>query len=139
MIREEIKQLKTGRRDLRKFSLMVGGVLVLLGLWLLFRHKARYPWLLWPGLLLLALGLTVPKSLKHVYVGWMTLAFILGFIVSNVLLTLLYYVVLTPIGLTARALGKDFLQRTWQPNAATYWLKRDRPNPRTAAQYEQQF
>src|SRR2546423_4483343 len=52
MIREEIKQLKTEPRDLRKFGLMVGGVFSLLGLWFLYRHKAHYPYFLCPGILL---------------------------------------------------------------------------------------
>ena len=48
-IREDIKQLKTGDRDLRKFGLMVGGVFARLGLLFLWRHKAFYPYFLWPG------------------------------------------------------------------------------------------
>src|SRR5213594_3245035 len=98
MLREEIKQLKTGPRDLRKFGLTVGGVLLLLGLWFLCRHKAHYPWFLYSGLLLFGLGLAVPRSLKQVYIGWMTLAFVLGLVVSTVLLTLFFYLVMTPIG-----------------------------------------
>src|SRR5436309_1127614 len=109
MIVAEIKQLKTGPRDLRKFGLTVGGVLLLLGIWFLFRHKAHYPWFVYPGCVLMALGLALPGSLKHLYIGWMTLALILGFIVSTVLLTGFFYVVMTPIGLAARCFGKDFL------------------------------
>src|SRR5205809_3485170 len=114
MIREEIKQLKTGPSELRKFGLTVGGVLVLLGCWFIYRHKAHYPWFLWPGLLLLAVGLLLPRSLKHIYLGWMAGALLLGFIVSTVLLILFFYLVVTPIGLIARCVGKDFLKRKWQ-------------------------
>src|SRR5438445_6838175 len=113
MIREEIKQLKTGPRDLRKFGLTVGGVLSLLGLWFLYRHKAHSPYFLYPGLLLLLLGLAVPRTLKEIYIGWMALAFVLGLIVSTVLLTGFFYLVVTPIGLAARCFGKDFVERRW--------------------------
>src|SRR2546423_13132768 len=126
MIREEIKQLKTEPRDLRKFGLMVGGVFSLLGLWFLYRHKAHYPYFLCPGILLVGLGLIVPKSLKHVYIAWMALAFALGLVVSTALLTVFFYLVVTPIGLAARCLGKDFLARKWNPKAESYWLPRDR-------------
>ena len=139
MIIEEIKQLKTGPRDLRKFGLTVGGVLGLLGLWFLYRHKAHYPYFLYPGLLLLVLGLAVPKSLKHLYIVWMTLAFVMGMIVSTVLLTLFFYVVVTPIGLAARCFGKDFLGLKLDAKASSYWLARDQSKPRQAADYEQQF
>ena len=94
MIREEIKQLKTGSRDLRKFGLMVGGVLLLIGLWFLYRHKVQYPYFLYPGLLLVVLGLTLPKCLKYIYIGWMTLAFVLGLIVSTVLLVVFFLLAL---------------------------------------------
>jgi len=139
MLREEIKQLETEPRDLRKFGLTVGGVLSLLGLWFLYRHKSHYPYFLCPGLLLLFLGLALPKSLKQVYVGWMALAFFLGLIVSTALLTVFFYLVVTPIGLAARCFGKDFLERRWDVKATTYWRARNHSKPKPAAEYEQQF
>jgi hypothetical protein len=139
MLREEIKQLKTGPSDLRKFGLTVGGALSLLGIWFLFRHKAHYPYFVYPGLLLLVLGLVLPKSLKQVYVGWMAVAFFLGLLVSTVLLTLFFYLVVTPLGLAARCVGKDFLKRRWDAKATTYWLPRDHTKPRPPPEYEHQF
>jgi len=53
MIREEIKQLKTGTRELRNFGVLVGAVFAALGLLFLLRGKARYPYFLAPGILLL--------------------------------------------------------------------------------------
>ena len=139
MLREEIKQLKTEPRDLRKFGLTVGGVFSLLGLWFFYRHKAHYPYFVCPGLLLLVLGLALPKSLKQVYVGWMAVAFFLGLLVSTVLLTLFFYLVVTPLGLAARCVGKDFLNRRWDAKATTYWLAREHSKPKPSAEYEQQF
>lgn len=138
MIRDELKQLKTDPPALRKFGLSVGGVLVLLGLWFTLRHKLAGPYLLAPGGLLLGLGLAWPRSLKPVYVGWMAVAFVLGHVVSTVLLVLLFYLVVTPMGLLARAVGKDFLNRKWDPQAPTYWVPRD-STPKTPADYERQF
>ena len=139
MLRDEINQLKTEPRDLRKFGLSVGGVLVLLGLWFLYRHKAHYPYFLWPGVVLVAFGLALPRSLKQIYIGWMTLGFMLGLIVSTILLTLFFYLVVTPIGLAARCVGKDFLDRKWNSNASTYWRARDPSKPKSPAEYERQF
>src|SRR6267378_7769592 len=111
MIREEIKLLKTGPHELRKFGLLVGAVFALLGIWFWWRDKARYPYFLVPGAVLVVLGATVPRALRLIYIGWMSVAFLLGFVVSNILLTLFFYVVVTPIGLAARLTGKDFLNR----------------------------
>src|SRR5438876_8420236 len=124
MLIEEIKQLKTGPRELRKFGLMVGSVFFLLGLWFWHRHKAHYPYFIWPGLVLLVLGLTAPRSLKHVYIAWMAVGLFLGLIVSTVLLTLFFYLVVTPIGLAARCFGKDFLERKWDAKGPSYWRRR---------------
>jgi len=139
MLREQIKQLKTEPSDLRKFGLTLGGALSLLGLWSWYRHKSHYAYFACPGLLLLVLGLAAPKSLKQVYVGWMTAAFFLGLIVSTVLLTVFFYLVVTPIGLAARCLGKDFLERRWDAKARTYWVARGRAEPRLPVEYERQF
>ena len=139
MLPDEIKKLKTGRRELRKFGLMVGSVLASLGLWFLLGHKGHYPYFLYPGLLLAGLGAAAPRCLKEIYIGWMTLAFVMGWIMSSVLLTLFFYLVVTPIGLVARCLGKDLLRQRWEASAPTYWLARDRSKAKTPADYERQF
>ena len=138
MIREELKALKTGPRELRRFGLSVGGVFLLLGAWFLYRHRPWSPYLVAPGALLLALGALAPRSLKAVYVGWMALAFTLGMIVSTLLLTLCFYAVVTPVGWLARLCGKDFLQQKWDPRAASYWMPRP-VAPQQRTDYERQF
>lgn len=137
VIREELKHLKTEPRDLRKFGLMVGGVFVALGLWFVFRHKPWHAWFWAPGALLMGFGVVLPATLKRVYLGWMALAFALGLVVSTLLLTLFYYLVVTPIGLAARLCGKDFLERRFT-RAPSYWIART-SGPKLPQEHEQQF
>jgi hypothetical protein len=139
MIRDEIKQLKTGTSELRKFGLLVGSVFLVLGLLFWLRHKPHYPWFLFPGIVLVLTGGLVPAALRHIYIAWMTLAIVLGFIVSNVILTCFFFVVITPIALAARCVGKDFLRLKLDPKAATYWLPRKPAAPRSKIDYERQF
>jgi saxitoxin biosynthesis operon SxtJ-like protein len=139
MIRAEIQELDTSPRNLRKFGLVVGGVFGLLAVWFWWRGKALYPYVLIPGVFLVVVGLIWPKVLKQVYVIWMSLALVLGLIVSTALLTILFYLVVTPIGLVARLSGKDFLSRKLDPNVNSYWIARDRSIPRRMNDYEQQF
>ncbi|MCI0747552.1 MAG: SxtJ family membrane protein [Verrucomicrobia subdivision 3 bacterium] len=136
LIREELMRLKTAPRDLRKFGCRVGGVFLLLGLWFALRNKPWHAWFWIPGAALVGLGAVAPKTLKHVYIAWMASAFLLGFVVSNVLLTIFFYLVLTPVGLFARLIGKDFLERKWT-GASSYW----RPAARRGepADLERQF
>jgi hypothetical protein len=139
MLLQEIRQLKTDPRTLRHFGVGVGAVLMLIGLgcWLAAR-KPSWPYVAAPGLALTVLGVVRPTCLRAVYRGWMTLGLVLGAIVSTVLLTVVFYLVATPLGLLARCLGRDFLSRKRDAQAATYWRPRPKPAP-PPERYEQQF
>jgi hypothetical protein len=139
MLLDDIKQLKRGKSELRKFGLLVGGVFTVLGLLWLLRGKAHPSWLLAPGIALVALGATIPGILKPFYLVWMSLALVLGFIVSHVLLTVFFFLAITPIGVIARLTGKDFLRLKLQRDAKSYWIPRNRPAPKTPAEYERQY
>jgi Saxitoxin biosynthesis operon protein SxtJ len=137
-IRNEIKQLKTGARELCKFGLLVGGVFTALGAILLLRHRSAAPYFLAIGGFLIVAGLIAPRTLKYIYVVWMSLAIVLGFVVSGILLTLFFFLVITPIGLVARCFGNDFLSLKLDRTAASYWIPREH-KPKTQAEYERQF
>ena len=70
------------------------------------------------GALLLALR---PGWRGPVMRAWLRVAGPVGVAVNAVLLTIVYLLVLTPVGLVMRALGKDPLARRWEPGAASYW------------------
>lgn len=138
MIREEIKQLKTGERELRKFGWLVGGVLAALGIFMWVRDKTYFPYLLGPGIVLVVSGFLFPKALKYVYIAWMSVAIVLGFVVSTVILAIFFLLVVTPIGLIARLCRKDFLSLKIQREAPTYWIRREQV-VKAATEYERQF
>jgi hypothetical protein len=137
-IREDTKQLKTDDRDLRKFGLMVGGVFAVLGLLFLWRHPGRSPYFLWPGGVLIVAGAILPRALKWVYIGWMSVAFVLGFVMAHIILTLFFFLVITPVGLLARLFGQDFLSRKLDHAAKSYWIPREK-KVKSPAEYERQF
>jgi hypothetical protein len=138
IIREELKSLDTSRGALRKFGWQVGGVLLVLGGWFLYRHKSAAPIFLAIGALLFLFGLGAPQRLRRVYLAWMSIGITLGLIVTAILLTFFYYLILTPIGLMARLAGKDFMERRKDPTAKTYWSPRP-SRARDPAHFERQF
>ncbi len=73
------------------------------------------------GPVVLVLGLINPKLVWPVYVLLMLIALPIGFVVSAVLLRLIYYLLFTPIALWFRLTGKDAMNRRFQPEADSYW------------------
>src|SRR6478752_9931878 len=67
-IHADLKKLRTGAGDLRKFGLTVGGVFIFLGVLLLLRHRSSYLPFCGAGALLAAFGVTWPRSLKYIYI-----------------------------------------------------------------------
>lgn len=97
----------------REFGLLVGVVFSLLGLWWFYRGKfatAVYIFTI-TGLLLILLGAALPRLLVIPRRLWMKLAEGMAYISSRIILAIIFFLVLTPIGLIKRAMGWDPLQR----------------------------
>jgi hypothetical protein len=74
-------------------------------------------------------GLVSRRVLRYAYVGMSCATYPVGFVVSHVVLALVYFLALTPIGLTMRLLGHDPLSRKFEPGSKTYWKPRDKTKP----------
>ena len=97
-IREEIKALQPETSDFRKFGWVVGAAFLLIGWFLVWRGHEWARYLMYAGGALVVLGTVVPRLLKPVYFGWMSMAVVLGFFMTRVILTLFFFLVLTPVG-----------------------------------------
>lgn len=124
-IRDEIRSLDTSPKALRQFGLVVGGVFIGIAGVIAWRHDwALGPWsmgLLSVGSVLMVLGLGVPRVLRPAFLVWMGLAVVLGFVMTRVLLTLVFVLVMLPIAFVLRLVGKDLLDRRLDPAASSYW------------------
>ena len=138
MIIEEIKNIEGGRRELRKFGITVGIVLGLLGVLFFWRGRDYYSYFLVLSAALLLLGLVVPILLKPIHKVWMTSALLLGWLMTRVILSVLFYLVVTPIGLFARFFGKRFLDLKFNRNANSYWIPKGKVKLEKS-NYERQF
>ncbi len=138
MVLEEIRHITSDKRSLRKFGITVGVALGLLGLLLLWRQKEVYLYLLILGAVFLGLGLAWPGVLKPVHRVWMTIAVLMGWLMTRVILTVLFFVLITPISLLGRVLGRGFLEKSFDREASSYWIKRT-GKARAETDYERQF
>ncbi|HZJ54107.1 MAG TPA: SxtJ family membrane protein [Myxococcaceae bacterium] len=121
-------RLDTSPRALRRAAFAVGGVLLLLAGWLVWRDRApgvRLPLAGAAAALVLA-GALVPARLRGAYLAWMTVALAIGWVMSRVVLTLVFAAVLTPLALLARLTGKRFLALGPDRTASSYWVQRER-------------
>ena len=66
-------------------------------------------------------GVLSPAFIRIVYVVWMAAVFPIGFVVSNVVLAVVFYGVVWPIGLLAKLTGRNALQLGFDREAKTYW------------------
>ena len=123
---------------LRSFGVVTGiGFSLLIGLlipWLLGFQSPVWPHIV--GAMFVGCGLIVPRALKPVYRVWMGGAKVLGFVNSQILLTLIFFLVVTPIGLIRRAVSGDTLGRRFSKNDASY---RRTSEQRTANHVEKPF
>ena len=81
-------------------------------------------------------GLVKPTWLRVMYVVWMAAVFPIGWLVSHLLMAMVFYLVVTPIGLMMRMLGRDPMHRKADPDAETYWQPRT-PSPGTKRYFRQ--
>jgi len=84
-----------------------------------------------------AVGFLWPSALRIVYLLSAYITFPIGFVVSFVILAMVYYLVLTPIGLVMRLTGYDPMQRRFNRDAKTYWTPREQDE--STEQYFRQF
>lgn len=119
---------------LRKFGIVVGLVFLIIALWPLLKGGTYRLWALVPGLVLFVPGLFSPLLLRQPYKLWMVLAHILGWINTRIILGVVFFIVMTPIALVLKLLGKDFLHRRIEGQKASY---RETPGPESSL--EQQF
>jgi hypothetical protein len=120
------------KSGLRSFGLMFAAVLATLfgvlipllrfgwnGLPLLAGNQnPAWPW--WAAAVIAALALVVPASLVWLYKPWMKFASIAQWVNTRIILWLLFYLIILPIGLLRRVLGKDSMQRKFDSAAASY-------------------
>ncbi|HEU4640019.1 MAG TPA: SxtJ family membrane protein [Candidatus Binatia bacterium] len=130
-------QSDTDAKQLRSFGLMVGAIFAGIGLWPVAIHAAAPRW--WAmiaSVCLIIPALASPNRLAWVYQRWMALGHILGSINSRILLGLVFYLVVTPIGVIRRLLGKDPMGTQLRADLDSYrTIRKPRPASHLRRQY----
>lgn len=134
---EEIKNIKTSNKDIKSFGITIGIILFIISAVLFYYDKSSYQIIAYVGCGLISFGLIIPILLKPIYILWMIFAVILGWVMTRVVLSAVFYIIITPIGIVTRLLGEDFLSLK-NNKADSYWNSRNRLQELNQ-NYEKQF
>ncbi len=115
--------LNPSKKDLRWFGVMFAvfaGIVGVIAIWQ-FDAPTAAKWIWIVGVSIGVLYYILPPFQRYFFVGWMLLAFPIGWVISHLILGVVYYLILTPIGLVMKLLGHDPMQRKIDREADTYW------------------
>ncbi len=117
----ELKNIKSNKKQLKEFGLLIGGILTRIVGVLLYKQRPAAVYILPIGIIFCICGLFFWNILKPLQKVWMGIAVIIGFFVSRIILFILYYLVITPMSLLVRIMGKDILDQKIDKNKDSYW------------------
>ncbi len=110
------------KNGLRQFGLTTGSIVAgLFGVllpWLLGLAFPVWPWII-AGILILW-ALAAPSSMRPAYYGWMRFGLVIGAVMTRLILGIVFYLVVLPIGFVMRLSGKDPMMRRFDAQATTY-------------------
>ena len=134
---EEIKNIPNSNRDIRSFGITMGIILFIISGLLMYYDKESYQLIAIIASTFIGIGFILPILLKPIYYVWMIFAAILGWVMTRVILSIVFYLIMTPIGLITRIIGEDFLSLK-NISSNSYWNNRD-SSTELNQDYEKQF
>ena len=133
-----MENIKTDKPTLRKFGLIMGSFFLIVATALFVKHRQSVLPAAIIALAFFLIAISIPTLLKYLYIVWMKLAFILSWFNTRLLLCVIFYLVLSPVGLIMRIFRVDFLERRFNPSLDSYWKAREKKQP-LPEDYTKQF
>ena len=119
----------------RSFGLLFFIVFLIVALWPLKSGEEFRLWSLVLSIIFFILGVLNSKLLTPLNKLWFKFGILLGSIVSPIVMGIVYFLVVAPIGIFIRLLGKDLLKKNKIANASTYWIKRNKQHSTMKKQF----
>ena len=110
----------------RSFGLVFFVVFLIIGLWPLLHEDQFKIWSLFFSLFFLVLGLMNSKLLTPLNLLWTKFGILLGNVFAPIVMSFIFFLVVTPIGLLMRIMGRDLLRTKYNKSGKTYWIKREK-------------
>jgi predicted membrane metal-binding protein len=123
-----VDEVATGSSN-RSFGLTFAIVFAIIALWPLVRGRSVRGWALIVAVAFLVAALALPRVLAPLSRLWLRFGLLLHACISPIIMGLVFYTTVTPIGLVRRLLGQDPLRLRFDRDAVTYWIERHPPGP----------
>ena len=136
LLESEHDEIVVGPSD-RNFGFTMAAVCALIGSLGLYKGSSHAP--IWLGIAAIFAGLTLwrPQSLGLANRAWLKLGLLMYRVVNPVIMAILFFGAILPIGLAMRLFGKDFLRLQRDRSLPTYWLPRSDPRPPSESMRQQ--
>jgi len=119
----------------RNFGLVFFFIFLVVSIWPLTHNESPRIWSAIISLAFLILVLTRSKLLTPLNRLWAKFGIILGSIIAPIVMGVVFFLVITPIGLVMKIIGKDLLSLKYDKKKETYWVKRDKPTSTMKQQF----
>jgi len=132
-----MSQSAAGPSD-KKFGLTFAAVFLLIGVapWIFHNLPFRW-WAFGLAALSAAAAFFAPQVLAPLNRAWFQLGIAMHHIVNPIVMGVIYFVGFVPMGFAIKAIGKDLLRLRWQPDAPSYWIRRQPPGPSSQSMLKQ--
>ena len=121
---ENKSYFKIKRSTERNFGLVFATFFMIICLYPVLSGENIRLWALSTSIILYCLGLFLPKTLIVPNKLWFKLGMLLGAIVSPIIMGVIFFLTVTPIGIIMRLFGKDVLNQRIVKSTKSYWIKR---------------
>jgi len=124
-------KFKKSRRDLRKFALVMTIPLVIIAALLFWKERPAAPYIAGIAAFFILSGLAAPIILAPIERAWMAFANVLSIVMTYLILTLTFFLVITPMGLLLRLIRKDLLDLKKNDDRDSFWSEIEVDGPST--------
>lgn len=111
------------KSEWRKFGIALGIILSIIATIILIKEKSLYIYFYGAGLFFILAALSLPVIIKPVFILFLYIAHVLGWVMTRVILSILFYLVITPIGLILKLFRKKFLDLKFSRDVESYWIE----------------
>jgi len=113
------------RKQLRSFGFLVGGIFLLIGLWPIVRASPPRNWATILGIALAGPGVVAPQILAPAHNVWIGIAHVLGWINARIIMSIVYFILFTPIAIFLRIMNKTPIRLGFDKSLSTYRVNRE--------------